>query len=178
MRVRRGGSRWRRAALMVLAGSLLGCHPRPAGEVASARAALAAAWAACAPEYAGARFDAARTLVDSLQLEGARGACGDCQRAIVLARGAERTAQERIAGARAAAEVAISEAEGALAKAGSAGRGGPPSNAMAAAVARLDEARRVASGGHCNYLRARELATEAKRLANHADSRSVASLRR
>ena len=181
MSARRKRSGGRRAALIILAVALLGCHPRPAGEVAEARAALAAAWAACAPEYAGARFDAATTLVDSLALERAQGgqrSCGGCERAIILSREAERLARERLAGARAGVEAAILEAEEALAKARTAGEGGPPSAAVTAAAARLDEARRLASASHCNYLRAMELATEAKSLAKHADSRALASLRR
>ena len=180
MKVHRRLLRCNAAALgAVVVWALAGCQHRPPPDVTDAQAALAAAWAACGPEYAARRFDAARALVADVERLATSGHAHEARRAsgeaINRAREAEQVARERMGAARAAADTAIEEAAEALAKARAARSGGPPGSGMARAEARLREAREAASVSHCNYLRARDLATEAKNLAKN-DSRAVAFL--
>ena len=166
----------------LLIGVTAGCRHHSPAETAEAQDALAAAWAACAPEYAAERFEAAQQAmgqVRGLLAAGERGqARSGSREAVRLAREAEEAARRLMSVARAAADRAMVEADEALDKARLAPGNGPAGAEVEAAAERLKQARMTASASHRNYRRARELAIEAKLLASNADSETVASLRR
>ena len=166
-----------------LLGALLlaaGCARQPPQEIADAHAALDAARAACAAQYVAAELEDARVLVDELKRLAVDRKYRQVRRAGAqaseAARQAEKIARERMAAARSEAETAIAEAEKAVQKAEAAEAPSQAGTDFAAAKARLDEARHIASSSDCEYAKVKELAAQAKGLAAAAASQAVALL--
>ncbi|MGD8377201.1 MAG: hypothetical protein PVF68_13790 [Acidobacteriota bacterium] len=162
---------------VVLPVCLVGCAPRGPAALDEARAALEAAWRACATEYAPEPFERAQQGLEALEAEVAarRGPAARAagKETIRWSREAEREARRQVAVARAEAQVAIDEAEEALAKARAAGRA-PGAGEVETAADRLRQAQHVLHASQCNYRRARALALEAISLASSADAETVA----
>ena len=169
-------------ALVVLILVAPGCARKPPQELADANAALDAARAACAREYAPSEFEVAETELDGLNTLADGKKYGKVRKgaesAIASAKAAETAAQETMARKKADAEKAIQAAESALADADAAEAGKYAGADHSAAKARLREAKRLASSSDCNYQKVRELAMQSKELSGAARSAAIAEKRR
>jgi len=155
-----------RNAWMVLVVLILvapGCARKPPQELADANAALDAARAACAREYAASEFDGAKGKVDEINRLADDKKYGKVKKASPDAIAADQAIK--------AAEAALAESE--RAEAAKFAR-----SDHSAAASRLKEAKRMASSSDCNYAKVRELAMQAKNLADKARSAAIAEKRR
>jgi len=174
-----------RNAWMVLVVLILvapGCARKPPQELADANAALDAARAACAREYAASEFDGAKGKVDEINRLADDKKYGKVKKAspdaIAAAQQAEAAAKKKMAEAKSAADQAIKAAEAALAESERAEAAKFARSDHSAAASRLKEAKRMASSSDCNYAKVRELAMQAKNLADKARSAAIAEKRR
>jgi nucleoid-associated protein YgaU len=140
-----------------------------------ASAAIESARGNCAPEYAAADYNKAKSLLDEANAEGTprRTAIERAEESLTTAQAAEQAAIARKDSARKEAESAIADAEDALEKAREAGAQEYAASQYNQAVSKLDAAKAEMQKGDCNYLKAKKLAEEAAKLANAAANAAV-----
>lgn len=140
-----------------------------------ASAAIESARVNCAPEYAAADYNKAKSLLDEASAEGTprRTATERAEESLATAQAAEQAAIARKDSARKEAESAIADAEEAIEKAREAGAEEYAASQLNQAVSKLDAAKAEMQKGDCNYLKAKKLAEEAAKLANAAANAAV-----
>jgi hypothetical protein len=166
----------------ILPAAAIGCQRQPPQELDDVRAALEAARAGCAAEYAPLEMQEAERQQAELQGLAAskhyRRVRKESPGALHAARQAGDVAGERMVRARTEAEVALRAAEEAVAGAEAAGASRHARRNLAEARANLEEARRLASASRCEYERVKLLAGKAADLASGAQAEAVAAVTR
>lgn len=172
----------RQIALLVLLIPIVACARKPPQEIADANAALERARAACAEQYAASEFSAAKTAVDGVNSLADQRKYGKAKKEAVGATAqagqATAAAEAALAKARQDAAAAIGQAEKAIAEAEAAQAGTYAPSDLAAARAKLDEARRLSAAGPCDPPRAQQAALAAADLAAAARSKAIAERKR